>query len=105
MIDSEFFELLFDIIGVGTGIFAIYILISIRRMLGGRINGALWYFAAGIAFMTLAFAGTIVFERLNLLASPIFDGHHLLMTIGMICFIIAVSKLSSLLLAGTRDSL
>ncbi len=89
--------LVIDIVGISIGLFSIATIIRLGRALGGGGLGvALNLFVWGIVFMMTAFTWTIVFTRLKLFVAPPIDVHHLLMTSGMILFVLAARKFSSL---------
>lgn len=86
-----------DIIGITIGLISIYIILKIKKSLGGRVGGALNMFVWGVAFQIFAFSWTIVFTRLALLPKPAIDVHHLLMATGMVLFVAAALKFSKLI--------
>lgn len=88
--------LFIDITGVIIGIVSISMMIGLKRSLGGRIGVAVNLVVGGVTFNIFAFVWTIVFTRLKLFPAPLLDVHHLLMTVGMILFVIAAKKFSSL---------
>ena len=80
-----------DIAGVIIGLFSIWIIIQIKTQTGGESTRGLNLFVWGIVLMILAFTDSVVFLRLSLLLAfpvPPIDIHHILMTIGMLFFII-----------------
>lgn len=88
--------LIIDIVGIVTGIVAIITVTNLNKILSGKLSGALKVFMWGIILMILAFIYTVVFTRLALLPKPAVDIHHLLMTIGMIFFIVSAKKFARL---------
>lgn len=89
-------ELIIDFIGVLVAVVSIIILFELKNKLGERVGAALSFIMIGILFNTAAFVWTIVFIRLSLLPKPAIDVHHLLMTLGMIFFVLAALKFSHL---------
>lgn len=89
--------IIFDIIGIIIGIISIITIRKTSKMLGGRVAGALSLFTWGVVAMVLAFAWTLFFSRLQLWTAPL-DVHHILMTIGMILFVLAARRFSSLII-------
>ncbi len=86
-----------DIIGIVIGIASVIQIQISARGLGGRVASALNLFTAGIIAMVLAFTWTLVFVRLKLYAAPALDAHHLLMMLGMILFVLAARRFSTLM--------
>lgn len=91
-----------DIVGIATGLIAIFLLLNINKTLGGKISGALKFFVWGVVVMIAAFLWTIIFTRLKMLPPPLIDIHHLLMTTGMLLFIFSAKKFASLLRPQTE---
>lgn len=89
--------LIIDIIGVVIGSVSIVKMLRINRTLGGRIGGTINLVVGGVILNVLAFFWTIIFIRLKLLPAPQLDVHHLLMTIGMVLFVFAAKKFSTLI--------
>lgn len=86
-----------DVIGIAVGLVSISMMFNLKKSLGGKIGGALNLVIWGVSANILAFGWTIVFTRLKLYPAPAIDVHHLLMTIGMILFVLAARKLSTLI--------
>ena len=106
-------ELIVDIIASIIGLVSIGLLLGLNRKIGGRISGALRWFVAGIVCMILAFIWSAIFGHgidmvntannmhmtmttISFGFQPTIDIHHLLMTIGMIFFILSAQRFSSL---------
>ena len=89
--------LIIDFVGVIIGFISIAKMLKLNSTLGGRIGGSINLVVGGVMLNVLAFLWTIVFTRLKLLQAPLLDVHHLLMTVGMILFVLAAKKFSSLI--------
>ena len=90
--------MLIDIAGIVIGAISIFTIRKTSKNLGGRVAGALNLFVLGVVAMMLAFTWTIVFSRLHLFPTPWgVDAHHVLMTAGMILFVLAARRFSSLI--------
>jgi hypothetical protein len=88
--------LIFDIIGILIGLVSIFVVSGLKSKIGGSMGKAFNLFIAGILSMMLAFLYTIVFSRLKLLTAPHIDVHHLIMTVGLIFFMLAAMKFANL---------
>lgn len=88
--------LLIDITGILIGVASIYLMLALKRTVGGSVGAALNLVVGGVLFNLLAFIWTIVFTRLRLYPPPAVDVHHLFMVCGMILFVLAARKFSHL---------
>lgn len=89
--------LVIDLTGVIVGLISVVKMMNLNQTLGGRMRGAISLVVGGVALNILAFAWTVVFIRLKLLPAPALDMHHLFMTIGMVLFVLAAYKFSTLM--------
>lgn len=89
--------LFIDVIGVAVGLVSVIRMVGLNKTLGGKMGGAVNLVVGGVALNILAFLWTIVFTRLKILPAPPLDVHHLLMTVGMILFVLAARKFSALI--------
>ncbi|MEK7499396.1 MAG: hypothetical protein AAB649_02205 [Patescibacteria group bacterium] len=87
---------LLDFIAVLFGVVAIYSLIRLNRKLGGKLSAAIRFFNFGMAANVLAVVWSTFWGHLYMIAGVSFDFHHLLMSVGMIFFILSTNKLSGL---------
>ena len=85
-----------DLIAVVIGIIAIYSLIRLNKKLGGKLSSAIRFFNLGMAANVLAIIWSTFWGHTYTIAGATFDLHHLLMSLGMILFIISARKLSGL---------
>jgi len=94
------FVLIVDIIGITVGLYSIYAIQKSKRgALGGKVGSALGLFIWGVLFMIAAFGITILISRLHIISPFPLDVHHLLMTIGMIFFVISARKFTGMISA------
>jgi tryptophan-rich sensory protein len=88
--------LFIDFLGILIGLLSVAKMIGLKKTLGGRLGTILNLVVVGVSLNILAFAWTVIFTRLKLLPAPSLDVHHLLMTFGMILFVLAAKKFSSI---------
>lgn len=89
--------LLLDLFGILIGITSIATILRGMQGMGGRVGSTLRLFIWGIVFQVGALLYTVVFARLKLLPLPGgVDIHHLLMTIGLIVFVLAGRQFAAL---------
>ena len=93
----NFVQLVIDIAAILIGFFAIYLLVKVNRKLGGKINTALQFFVWGVLSNIAAILWSLFFEHTYVVAGMAFDIHQLLMTLGMIFFILSTHRFSSLI--------
>ena len=97
-IDIQTILIIIDIIGIVVGITSIFTIRATSKNLGGRVASALNLFVWGVLAMVSAFTWTLVFSRFHLFPTPWgIDAHHILMTAGMILFVLAARRFSSLI--------
>lgn len=90
-------QVLFDVVAVLAGIVAIYHLVCLNRKLGGKLSGALKFFNFGVLANVLSIAwSTLWSHTIYTFGAITFDIHHVLMSLGMVFFIISTHKFSSL---------
>lgn len=89
--------LIIDMSGVAVGLISVVKMLKLHRTLGGKIGGAVHLVVGGVILNMLAFLWTIIFTRLKLFPMPPLDVHHLLMTVGMVLFVFAARKFSTLI--------
>ncbi len=87
---------LLDLVAVFVGVIAIYSLIRLNKKLGGKLSSAVNFFNLGMAANVLAIFWSTFWSHMYTIAGVTFDIHHLLMSVGMILFIISTRKLSGL---------
>jgi len=88
--------LVIDFIGIAIGLIAILTVNNLNKVLAGKLSGALKVFVGGIVCMIFAFVYTVIFTRLKLISAPPVDIHHLLMTFGMLFFIVSAKKFAQM---------
>ncbi len=96
-ITPNYAELAINIAAIVIGFLSMYLLIRLNRQLGGRIQTALWFFVLGVLANVAAILWSLFFEHTYIVANTTFDAHQLLMTIGMIFFILSTRKFSLLI--------
>ena len=90
-------QILFDVVAALAGIIAIYHLVCLNRKLGGKLSDALRFFNLGVLANVLSIVwSTFSSHAIYTLGTITFDVHHVLMSLGMIFFIISTHKFSSL---------
>lgn len=92
MMENSSLLIVIDLIGVAIGLVSIGVMVGSLGTVGGLVAKWVTLVLAGITLQVLALLWTTIVERLNLVEAPI-DVHHLLMTIGMIFFVIAALKM------------
>lgn len=90
------FQNVLDFIAILVGVIAIYYLTRLNQKLGGKLSGAIMYFNLGMAANVLAISWSIFWGHIYTIAGAGLDMHHVLMSIGMIFFILSTRKLSGL---------
>jgi len=96
-VSTNIIELIVGIAATLIGLFAIYLLIKLNRKLGGKIKTALQYFVLGVLANIVAIIWSLFFEHIYVIAGITFNIHQLLMTLGMIFFILSTYRFSSLI--------
>ena len=84
-----------DIVGIVVGLVSVGMIVNVLKEVGGVMGKALVLFVIGMVFQVLALIWTLVFSRLDI-SEPFFDIHHLLMTTGLIFFVVSSIKLVKL---------
>lgn len=85
-----------DLIAIIIGVIAIYSLIRLNQKLGGKLSLVVKFFNLGMAANVLAIIWSTFFGHIYTVAGVSFDIHHLLMSVGMIFFILSTRKLLGL---------
>jgi len=89
--------LLIDFVGIAVGLVSIFMMFTLKKSIGGRMGNIINLVVGGVSFNILAFGYTVTFTRLKLFSIPGgIDVHHILMTVGMILFVLAARKFSLL---------
>ncbi|OGI68675.1 hypothetical protein A3A05_03245 [Candidatus Nomurabacteria bacterium RIFCSPLOWO2_01_FULL_41_12] len=98
------FQNILDFIAVLAGIIAIYYLIHLNKKLGGKLSAAIRFFNLGMVANVLAIAWSTFWGHLYVVAGASLDIHHLLMSLGMIFFILSIHKLSGLVVGQDNST-
>ncbi len=93
---TNIFQGSLDAFAVAIGLVAIYLLIKLNRKLGGKLSGALRLFNLGMAANVVAITWSSFSGHVYVVGGIPIDIHHFFMTLGMIFFIIATNRFSSL---------
>lgn len=90
--------MLIDSVGIVVGLFFIYLIILKGRLIGGGVKEALNFTIWGVIFNITALSLTLLTDRLKIIALPVemVDIHHLLMTVGMIFFLVSAKRFTDL---------
>ncbi|OGI95372.1 hypothetical protein A2917_02285 [Candidatus Nomurabacteria bacterium RIFCSPLOWO2_01_FULL_42_17] len=90
------FQTVLDTIAILVGIVAIYSLLRLNKSLGGKLSSAIRFFNLGMAANVVAIIWSTFYGHMYIVAGATLDIHHLLMSVGMIFFVISTRKLSGL---------
>lgn len=93
---NGWFQITISSITVVIGIVAILLIFRINRQLGGRISQALRFFTAGVLCNVSAVIWTLVYGHNLVIGSIDVNIHQNLMSIGMIFFIISITRFAKL---------
>lgn len=85
-----------DLAAIIIGVVSIYSLVRLNKKLGGKLSGAIKFFNLGMTANVLAIISSVLWVHEYTLSGVTFDLHHVLMSIGMIFFILSTRKLSGL---------
>jgi hypothetical protein len=85
-----------DLIAILVGVVAIYSLLRLNKKLGGKLSSAIRFFNLGMASNVLAIIWSTFLGHIYTIGGISFDIHHVLMSVGMIFFILSTRKLSGL---------
>lgn len=85
-----------DLTVIIIGFIAVYSLIRLNKKLGGKLSSAIRLFNIGMFINISAILWSTFWGHVYTVAGMSFDIHHLLMSVGMIFFIISTHKFSGL---------
>jgi|GEM_PF-1920936 len=86
-----------DVLMLGFGTWAIFLIVRINRTLKGKVRQALRYFMVGIALSLLAVISSLSSYHTLALGSATIEIHRTLMAAGFVCFVMSVMRFSKLL--------